>query len=167
MRQRVQFRTSFCCFKKDLYKIKASGQHLSFNIYRQNSTWTYNKKTGDLKGILNFDFFKKEYETKFLTAPHFVNDASRKIFLMLYSITWPNFIVWLHLLLEILGNMCIEIICCTICDVINFEINHRYLIKPFFYITKITKNSGQKCKYLKNEKSFEAFSIIFKGLSLK
>ena len=26
---------------------------------------------------------------------------------MLYSINWPNFIVWLPLLLEILGNMCI------------------------------------------------------------
>ena len=28
---------------------------------------------------------------------------------MLYSINWPNFFVWLPLLLEILGNMCIAI----------------------------------------------------------
>ena len=37
-------------------------------------------------------------------------DFLRKIFLVLYSISWPNFIVWLPLLLEILGNMGILII---------------------------------------------------------
>ena len=62
-----------------------------------------------------------------------------------------NFIVWLPLLLEIFGNMCIVIIWYPVCDIINFEIKHSFLIKPFFYITK---NSGQKCKYLKNKKSF-------------
>ena len=36
-------------------------------------------------------------------------------------------------------------------DVINFEINHNFFMKPFFYITK---NSGQKFRYLKNETSF-------------
>ena len=36
----------------------------------------------------------------------FVYNFSRKMFLMLYSISWPSFI-WLSLLLEILGNMCI------------------------------------------------------------
>ena len=51
-------------------------------------------------------------------------DFSR-IFLMLYSIYWPNFIVYLPLLLEILGNMRIVIICSPICDAINLEIkNH-------------------------------------------
>ena len=34
-----------------------------------------------------------------------------------------NFIVWLIFLLEILGNMCIIIICFSVCVVINFEIN--------------------------------------------
>ena len=33
----------------------------------------------------------------------------------------------------------------------KFKINLSFLIKPFFYITK---KSGQKRKYLKNEKSF-------------
>ena len=65
---------------------------------------------------------------------------------------WPNFFTWLSLLLEILGYMCIVIICCPVCDVIYFQINLSFLIKPFFYITK---KSGQKCKYLKNEKSFK------------
>ena len=84
------------------------------------------------------------------SPPHFVYEFSRKIFLMLFSINWPNFIFWLPLLLEILANMCIVIICRPVCDIINFEINLGFLIKPFFYKTKL---SGQKRKYLKNEKS--------------
>ena len=50
----------------------------------------------------------------------------------------------------------------------NFEIDLVFLIKPFFCMTK---KSRQKFKYLENEKSFKmkqkAFFIIFKGLSLK
>ena len=50
----------------------------------------------------------------------------------------------------------------------NFEIDLVFLIKPFFCMTK---KSRQKFKYLENEKSFKikqrAFVIIFKGLSLK
>ena len=33
-----------------------------------------------------------------------------KMFLKLHSINWPNFIVWLPLLLEILGKMCFTIV---------------------------------------------------------
>ena len=32
--------------------------------------------------------------------------------------------------------MCIMIVCFPDCDVINFENNLSFLIKPFFYITK-------------------------------
>ena len=56
-----------------------------------------------------------------------------------------------EVILAILGNMCIVIICCSVCEVINLEINRSPLIKPFFYITK---KSRQKYKYIKNEKSF-------------
>ena len=42
-----------------------------------------------------------------VSPPHFVNDFSKKMFLVLYFSYWPNFIVWLPLLLGILGNMCI------------------------------------------------------------
>ena len=38
------------------------------------------------------------------------------------------------------------------CDVINFEINLIFLIKPFFYITK---KSIQTFEYLENEKRFK------------
>ena len=70
---------------------------------------------------------------------------------MLYSINWPNFIVWLPLLHDILINMCIAIVSETGCDVINFGINLIFLIKLFFYMTK---KSRQKFKYFENEKSF-------------
>ena len=75
--------------------------------------------------------------------PRSVYDVSRKVFLMLYSINWPNFIAWLPLHIETLNTMCIAIIRCPACDVINFDIDNSLFIKSFFYI--ITK-SGQICK---------------------
>ena len=77
---------------------------------------------------------------------------------------WPNFVAWLTLFLEILGNTCIIIISCPVCDVINFKINQSFLTQPFFYITK---KSGEK--YISRRKRVfnmkkKAFGIIFKGL---
>ena len=40
--------------------------------------------------------------------------------------------VWLPLLCEISGNMCIAIVCEPGCEVMNFEVNLIFLIKPFF-----------------------------------
>ena len=60
------------------------------------------------RDMLNFNFPEKGMGLVF--PPHFVDDFSRKMFL-LYSINWPNFIVWLPLVLKILGNMCITIVC--------------------------------------------------------
>ena len=54
----------------------------------------------------------------------------RKTFLRLYSINWPN------LLFEISDNIFIETVCVPVSDVINFETYRRFLIKPFYYITK-------------------------------
>ena len=70
---------------------------------------------------------------------------------MLYFINWPNFIVWLPSLLEILGNMYITIVSFPSRDIVNFENNLIFLINLFFYMTK---KSWQKFKYLENEKSF-------------
>ena len=71
------------------------------------------------------------------------------------------------LLLDVLDNICIITICCPACDVIYFEFNCSFLIKPFSYITK---KSEQKCKCLDIKKSFsheiKAFLINFKGLSI-
>ena len=100
--------------------------------------------------MLNFDFLENGLGMASLT--HFVYDFSRKIFLLLYSINRPNFIVWLPLLLE-MSNMCNVIVCIPGYDVINFANNLIFLIKPFCYMTE-DKNSRQKLKYLENEKSF-------------
>ena len=63
--------------------------------------------------------------------------------------------------------MCFAIICFSGCDVLNFEINLVFLIKPFFCITK---NLKQKLKYLENKKSFldemKTFCNAFKGPSV-
>ena len=98
---------------------------------------------------LNFDFLEKGLEI--ISSPHFENDFSRKTVLILHSINWLNFIFWLFLRPEILANMFIEIVCWPGCDVTNFEINLIFLIKPFLYMTK---KSRQKLKYLENKKSF-------------
>ena len=65
--------------------------------------------------MLNFDFLEKGLGI--VSSPHFVNDFSRKMFFRLYSIDWPNVIVLLHLILEILGNMCIAIVCFPGCEI--------------------------------------------------
>ena len=70
--------------------------------------------------------------------------------LMLYSINkWTNVIAQFPLLLEILGNMCIAVLCFPDCNVITDEINLIFLMKLFFYMTK---KSRQKSKYFDNEK---------------
>ena len=89
--------------------------------------------------MLNMDYLEKRLGI--ISPPQFVNDFSRKMLLMFYSINWPNFIVWLPLLLDILGYMCVAIICFPGCGGINFEINLIFVIKPFFYMTK---NSREK-----------------------
>ena len=105
--------------------------------------------------LLNFKFLEKELGI--VSPPHFVYDFSRKMFLMLHSVNWPNFIVSLSLFLEILGNLDIVINCFPRCDIINFEITLIFPIKPFFYLTE---KSRQKFKSLKNEKSFFRLPLL-------
>ena len=108
--------------------------------------------------MLNFNFSEKGLGL--VSSPHFVYDFSKMTFLMLYSIYWPNFNVWLPLFLDILVNMCITIVCEPGCYVIKFEINLIFLIKMFCYMTK---KSRQKLKYNENERSFwgEIESIFY------
>ena len=64
--------------------------------------------------------------------------------------------------------MCVGFVCQLASEVINFETNLIFLIKPFFYTTK---KSRQKVKYIDNEKRFydeiKNIFFIFKRLSLK
>ena len=94
------------------------------------------------RDMLNFDFLERDLGI--VSPPRFVY--------YFYVFNLLNVIDWLSLLLEILGNMCIAIVCFSSCDAINFEINLIFLIKPGFFMTK---KSRQNFKYLKNEKSFQ------------
>ena len=84
---------------------------------------------------------------------------------MSISINWNNFIVWLSLLFDILGNINITVICFPGCDVINFEINLIILMKPY-----MIKNSRHDLNILRMNRAFKvklkAFFITFKGLSI-
>ena len=99
--------------------------------------------------MLKFGF--SENGLGIVSPSHIAYDLSRKMFLTLYSINGPNFTVSLPLPLAIFGNMHIVIVYFPGCQGINFEINLIFSIKPFFYMTK---KSRQKLKCLENEKSF-------------
>ena len=85
------------------------------SIYFDRPQLGYNKnnlhKTLDYwsRDMLNFKFSEKGLGL--VSSPNFVDDFLRKMFLMLYSINWLKFIVWLPLLPEIMSNMSITIIC--------------------------------------------------------
>ena len=79
-------------------------------------------------------FQKTKIGLDLVSLPRFLHGVWRKILLLLYSINWPNFNVWLHVLYEILSHMCIVNVCKPGCDVITFEINLIFPIKPFFLL---------------------------------
>ena len=58
--------------------------------------------------MLNFDFLERSLGI--VSPSQFKYDSSREVFLMLYSVNWPNVIASLPLLLEVLVNMCIVIV---------------------------------------------------------
>ena len=72
----------------------------------------------------------------------------KKMFLMLQFINCPNFIVFTS---WDIGQHVHYNYLLSSCDVIKSEINLIFLIKPFWYMTKKSK---QKLKYLESEKSF-------------
>ena len=118
--------------------------------------------------ILRF-FLKKKTALDLVTLSHFPRNYRRKIFLLLCSINWPNFIVLLPLLCEILGNICIGIAFKPGWDVMNFEVNLIFLIKLSFLHNQnvVTKDliSWEQKKLLRQNK--KTFFIIFKWLSIK
>ena len=54
--------------------------------------------------------FLKNRGLELVLLPNFLCHFRRKIFFSLHSFNWPNLLVWLPLLREILGNLCIEIV---------------------------------------------------------
>ena len=112
----------------------------------------------------NFDFLEKSMGI--VIPPSTEYDSLRKMFNMLHSINWSDFIVWLPLLLEMLGNMFVVIVCFPGCDVVIFEINLVSNQAVFTWPKNQDKNLnilGGK-ELLKWDKKL--FFIIFKGLSV-
>ena len=88
----------------------------------------------------------------------------KNIYLVIF-INLPNFIVWLHLIQQVLRNMCIIIVCYPRCDVMNFKINLIFLNKQFFlhdqkFKTKISIFWEQEELLRWNKKHF---SLILKN----
>ena len=103
----------------------------------------------------------KQLQYTYCPIIHEVNivyDFSKKI-CGSYSINWFSLIVRLHLLLEILGNVCIMITSYLAYEVINFQIKLSFLIKPFIYMTKM---SGQKSLWTKFHKQRDLFGVYKK-----
>ena len=109
---------------------------------------------------------KRGLELVFL--PHFLLNLKRKIFVLLYFINWPNFIVWLPLLCEILDNMYLAIVCKPGCDAMDFDVNLILLIKSFLLhdqkVGTKTKISWERTKFLRWNKNH--FPSFLKGFQL-
>ena len=76
---------------------------------------------------------------------YFLHNFWRKIFFLWYCINLPTFIVWLPLLCETLGNMCI-----VTTQIVRLNVS--FWSSRFF---NMSKKSRQKFKNLENEKSFK------------
>ena len=113
-------------------------------------------------------FLKRKRGPELVSQPHFLYDFWRKIFLILYSINWPSFIVLLSLLFKMSGNMFNMIVCVPVCDVISIEIYVSFLIKSISYKSK---RRGKNLNILRMERAFKmkkkSCFLICKGLSLK
>ena len=101
------------------------------------------------RDMLNFHFLNKGLGI--VSLANFVNDFLAKMFLMLYSINWPNFIDWLPLLFEILGNMYITIVCSPGCDVMDFEIN----LSNRAVFSKWSKSHDKNLNIVRTERAFK------------
>ena len=73
-----------------------SPQLFKSKLYKTLDDWS--------RDIDNFIFLEKDLRLVF--PPCLEYDFSREMFLMLHSINWPNFLVWLPLCLEICSCYC-------------------------------------------------------------
>ena len=107
--------------------------------------------------LRNIKFLKNtKRDLELVCLPHFLHHFWIQIFFLLYSVNWSNSSDCLSLLCEMLVNMCIVIVSCSVCKV-NFEINLSSLIK-----------SGQKLITSKTKRAFnmKKFFITFKEFSI-
>ena len=78
--------------------------------------------------MLNFDFLEKSLV---VSSTHFAYDLKKNRFLMLYSIKVSFSDCFYFLTYKAICAL--QLFVSPSCDVIDFEINLTFLIKPFFY----------------------------------
>ena len=110
--------------------------------------------TVESRDMLDFWFFKKEFGTSLSTT--FCGWLYKKK--MCYILYWSNFVLWLPLLLEISGNICLVFVYYPVCDVVNFEINLSFFVKLFSYMTKKKKISRSIFHHFKRTFSCQKLS---------
>ena len=107
--------------------------------------------------MLIFEFLQKSL--RIVSPPHIMLNSSRKTFLNYILLTYQVYMFdcfekYLRkILCKISGHMCVAIVSFSGCDFMNFETNVIFLMKPFFYMTK---KSRQKLKYLENKEDLQA-----------
>ena len=107
--------------------------------------------------MLNFYILEKGLGI--VSPPHCVYDFSTKIF----SINWPNVIVWLPLPLELLDNICIAVVYFPGCDVLNFKFKGKLSGLGQFLATESSLKMMKIAFYLTSKALFVL--KIFKFLS--
>ena len=132
-------------------KINIGSGSTIWNIIQFVLLWWCVSKSRSMKISSSLFFLFEKGGLDLVSVHDFLHNFWRKVFLTLYYINWPNLIVWLPLLVELLGNMLILDICNPVCDSINFDINLSLFIKILSYMAK---KAGQKFKYPENEKGF-------------
>ena len=123
---------------------------ISFDSPQNDIQWKQTVRNFRLLTQRNDQFWFLGKGLGIVYSQYFVYDFSRKFFLILSFINWPNFIVWLLLLLVILAMLYYNCLLPRLWRH-KFSINLIFLITAFFCMTK---TSRQKPKYLENEKSF-------------
>ena len=132
-----------------IYFARSRLEHIKEQPYNILDCWSRN--------VLVLDFLLKGLELA--SPPYFVYDFSRKIFLTSYSINWPNFIAWLPLLLEILGNMFIIVICLPACDVKILKLT---FLKLYYQVIFLHDQKGHDKNLMSSEqKDFSSFLKAF------
>ena len=114
--------------------------------------------------MLNLDFLQMGLELA--SPPYFVYNFSRKVFCILYSINWPNFVVWLPLHFRYWGICVLQLFVSKVLTSKMLKFTWTFQSGRFSTWPK----NQDKITYLENEKSFQGeikiFFIIFQSFSV-
>ena len=101
---------------------------------------------------LILSFLKIKRSLELVSMCHFLHNFWRKIFPLLYSINWPNFIVWLPLVWEIWATCVLQLFVNQVVTswILKLTLSFSSIIFPFFLHDQLP---WQKLKYLENGKS--------------